>query len=65
MTAQKYNSVISETLISFAEKTIVSSWIFQHDNYQKHNSKLVKEILKRSNVHVLHWSTESADLNAI
>ena len=35
MTAQKYNSIISETVIPFAEETMVSIWIFQHDNTPK------------------------------
>ena len=65
MTSQKYNSIISETMIPFDEETMVSNQIFQHDNDQKHTSKLIEETLQRRTFHVLHWPNQNPNPNPI
>ncbi len=38
-------------------------WVFQHDNDPKHTPKATKEWLKKKNIKVLEWPSQSPDLN--
>jgi len=48
MTAETYNAIITESMISFSHENMGNDWIFQHDNDPKYTSKLVKETYKRT-----------------
>ena len=65
MTAETYNAIITESMISFSHENMGNDWIFQHDNDPKHTSKLVKETLQRNNISVLQWPSQSPDINPI
>ncbi len=41
------------------------SWIVQHDNDPKHMAKATKEWLKKKQIKVLEWPSQSPDLNPI
>ncbi len=40
-------------------------WVFQHDNDPKQTAKATKEWLKKKNIKVLEWASQSPDLNPI
>ncbi len=42
-----------------------AGWIFQHDNYPKHTSRLMKGWFDDNNINVLPWPAQSPDLNPI
>ncbi len=40
-------------------------WVFQHNNDPKHTAKATKEWLKKKQIKVLKWPSQSPDLNPI
>ncbi len=40
-------------------------WVFQHDNYPKHTAKSAKEWLKKKQIKVIEWPSQSPDLHLI
>ncbi len=40
-------------------------WVFQHVNDPKHTAKATKEWLKKKDIKVLKWPSQSTDLNSI
>ncbi len=44
---------------------IVRRWVFQHDNDPKHTTKATKKWLKKKQIKVLEWPSQSPDLNPI
>uniref|UniRef100_A0AAZ3QBV7 Tc1-like transposase DDE domain-containing protein n=1 Tax=Oncorhynchus tshawytscha TaxID=74940 RepID=A0AAZ3QBV7_ONCTS len=39
-------------------------WVFQHDNDPKHTARATKEWLRKKNLKVLEWPSQSPDLNS-
>ncbi len=40
-------------------------WVLQHDNDPKHTAEATKEWLKKKQIKVLEWSSQSPELNPI
>ena len=65
MNAKKYRQILQENLMSSVEGLeLPSDYIFQQDNDLRHTTKS-KKWLSENNVNVLHWPSQSLDLNPI
>ena len=50
---------------SVCDLKLKCSWVMQQDNDPKHTIKSTSEWLKRNNIKILKWPSQSADLNPI
>lgn len=66
MNAAKYTEILGDNLIQSArELRLGRRFIFQQDNDPKHTAKATQEWLKKNQVNVLEWPSQSPDLNPI
>ena len=66
MKKEDYLQILQDKLHTSVQKLSLSrSWVFQHDNDQKHTAKIVLSWLKKKKVKVLDWPSQSPDLKEI
>ncbi|KAK3518577.1 hypothetical protein QTP70_004094 [Hemibagrus guttatus] len=66
MKKEQYIKILNNNIRQSAEKLgLGHQWTFQHDNDPKHTAKVVKKWLADKNINVLHWPSQSPDLNPI
>lgn len=66
MNAANYTKILGDNLIQSARKLRLGRrFIFQQDNDPKHTAKATQEWLKKNQVNVLEWPSQSPDLNPI
>ena len=61
----QYHNIMSDVKLPYANINLAADWILQQDNDPKHTTKSVKHWFQTSNVRVLEWLAQSADLNPI
>ena len=52
-------------MIPFVNDNMPQKWTLQQDNDPKHTSKLIKAWFDKNKITVMHWPTQSPDLNPI
>lgn len=66
MRKENYMDILKQPLKTSARKlNLGHKWVFQMDNDNKHNSKVVAKWLKDNKVKVLEWLSQSPDLSLI
>ena len=66
MNAAKYTKILRDNLIQSArELRLGRRFIFHQNNDPKHTVKATQEWLKKNQVNVLEWQSQSPDLNPI
>ena len=65
MNAIVYRDILRDAMVTFAERNMAQSFLFQHDNDPKHKSKFVSEWFRQERIEVLPWPSQSPDLNPI
>ncbi len=65
MNAQMYIRILSGHMIPSAKRLFNGDFILQQDNDSKHTAIIVKEYLKRKNIEVLDWPSQSPDINPL
>ena len=66
MNGAMYQEILGDNLLSSVRALkIGGGWVFHHENDPKHTAKATKEWLKKKNIKVLEWPSQSSDLNPI
>ena len=60
-----YKSILTDTLILFAEDNMSLIWKFMQDNDLKRSLRLVKSCLEKNNITVLKWPAQFPNLNPV
>lgn len=61
----KYCEILDKHMLPHARQKMGRGWQFQHDNDPKHTSAYVSKFLKKKQVRVIKWPSQSPDLNPI
>ena len=62
----EYCEILGNNLLPSVRALKMScGWVFQRNNDPKHTAKATKEWLKKKQIKVLEWSSQSPDLNPI
>ncbi len=66
MNSALYQKILKENVRpSVCDLKLKRTWVMQQDNDPKHTSKTTSEWLKKNNIKVLEWPSQSPDLNLI
>ena len=66
MNALKYQDILNQNLVASSRKLKMGRhWVFQQDNDPKHTAKSTQKWFTRHRIKLLHWSSQSPDLNPI
>ena len=60
-----YKGILNDVLLPYAQENMPIVWQFMHNNNPKHTAGVVKHFLRKENVHVLEWPSQSPDVNTI
>ena len=61
-----YREILANTLLpSVRALKMGCGWVFQHDNDPKHTARATKEWLRKKQLKVLEWPSQSPGLNPI
>lgn len=60
-----YVNILRTQLLPAAQRMYGNDWRLQQDNDPKHTSRVAKEFIAESEVHVIDWPSNSPDLNPI
>ncbi len=64
MNSALYQKILKENVRpSVCDLKLNRTWVLQQDNDPKHTSKSTSEWLKKNNIKVLEWPSQSLDLN--
>lgn len=61
MDSKYYVDVLTNNLISTADKIFGYKWVFQHENTVMHISNLSENILEASSFNLLEWQKKQSD----
>ena len=66
MNGAMYQEILGDNLLpSVSALKMGRVWVFQYDNDPKHTAKATKEWLKKKQIKVLEWPSQSPDQNPI